>query len=96
MAKPDERSVMTYVAAFYHALAGDQKVTYYNFFSPQFCWFLINHISADLLTFFTGFLSCPPEAVNSQSFDLKINSFRPNKPPTELRKLFKSTKATKP
>jgi len=25
MAKPDERSVMTYVAAFYHALAGDQK-----------------------------------------------------------------------
>lgn len=25
MAKPDERSIMTYVAAFYHALAGDQK-----------------------------------------------------------------------
>jgi actinin alpha len=25
MTKPDERSVMTYVAAFYHALAGDQK-----------------------------------------------------------------------
>ena len=26
VAKPDERSIMTYVAAFYHAFAGDQKV----------------------------------------------------------------------
>lgn len=25
VAKPDERSIMTYVAAFYHAFAGDQK-----------------------------------------------------------------------
>ena len=27
VAKPDERSIMTYVAAFYHAFAGDQKVS---------------------------------------------------------------------
>ena len=33
VAKPDERSIMTYVAAFYHAFAGDQKVPdFFHFF----------------------------------------------------------------
>ena len=32
VAKPDERSIMTYVAAFYHAFAGDQKVLFFLLF----------------------------------------------------------------
>lgn len=33
VAKPDERSIMTYVAAFYHAFAGDQKVLFFSLFT---------------------------------------------------------------
>ena len=36
MAKPDERSIMTYVAAFYHAFSGNDKVVLFCFLS--FCF----------------------------------------------------------